>query len=621
MNRVLYYRIPFIFALILLLSSVIACGKPTDTEISGAWYRSVDYTGIMTGVSPSNDPELYYANEALENNMYVHRSLEPYRYEGEIDWEIGNKTNSWLLWFQSLRTVGFLSSAAEASGDASYLEKAAETIESWFDFHYGNSDPPRYAWSDHAVANRVHNITHFLRAYKRLPDVHLPESLFQKIHTMLHQHATWLLEEKNYHPYNHGMIASIALAQIALTFPEFDDSELWQEVSVARIKERIEADLSEEYVHLEHSPVYHLFFLNRALTAENYLETKGISLFEPEDNTIEDMKPYVAYMVMPNLHLPVVGDTRGSLLGKDYDHPWVMYSLSNGLEGVRPPDDSIVYPDAGIAILRDEWKSGSEFTESTYLMFQAAFHSVYHKHADDLGFVLYTLGEDIFVGPGVYAYGDSKYRQYVTSTQAHNTLTIDGNNYPVIKDNVGKASIIDYCLDEAFDFVQGSHTMYGNASLRRGILLIRPNTILLIDELISTEEHSIQQIFNLAPSAHDLTFDRDGASLLVGDKGVYVEIRQLCSTTSVRHYEGQEEPVRGFISREDNTVVPVHQLEFENHGNGTVFVTQISVTGLDHDIPDMTVECQYPYTSISFDQDGGPSITINLDGVARESAP
>ena len=110
---------------------------------------------------------------------------------------------------------------------------------------------------------------------------------------------------------------------------------------------------------------------------------------------------------------------------------------------------------------------------------------------------------------------------------------------------MGKAGIAAYRLEDAFDFVQGSHTMYDGVTLKRGIVFIRPSTILVIDEAVSESEHSIQQIWNLAPAAHDLRLDSQGASFLVGADGA-------------NHYHGQEDPIRGFISARQRELVPAH---------------------------------------------------------------
>ena len=652
----------FLWSIGLSSSPTATLGHPIPTDTSWDWFRSADYSGILTRVSSESDPELLHADLALDNVIRVWPGLEPYQYEQEIDWRVGGKSNTWYLYFQSLRVVGYLANAAEATGDARYLEKAAEIIESWFDFHRhtalqpplawnavrflrylantgavggyglylekvaaavegwfdayrGFRMPPPLAWNEAAVGFRVRNIMHFLSAYKTLPNLHLPDSFFLKIHSILNGHAYLLLQERNYHPNNHGLMASMALTQLALTFPELDSEGLWRETGKYRIRERIEDDLSTENVHLEHSAAYHRFFLDLVLSVEGYLETKGVGLFEPGDATVEGMKEYLAYMVKPDRRLPMMGDTSDSVLTSHYDHSWIAYSLSGGEEGVRPPASTVVYPDAGVAIFREEWKPCSDFLDATYLFFQSAFHSTTHKHADDLGFVLYSRGEDIFAGPGVYAYDSSKYRQYVRSAQAHNTLTVDGRSYAISGANVGKAGIAAYRLEDAFDFVQGSHTMYDGVTLKRGIVFIRPSTILVIDEAVSESEHSIQQIWNLAPAAHDLRLDSQGASFLVGADGVAVEIRQLGSTESVSHYYGQEDPVRGFISPRQRELVPVHQLEFETRGKGIVFVTQISVTGPGEEAPTIEVDLDNPYRDIVVDHGDGITLTIRLGSV------
>ncbi len=578
-----------------------------------AWVRSADFGGIMTRVSRSNDRELSYAKSALNKTIHVWPGFEPYQHDGEIDWRVGGKPKTWYLYFQSLRVVGYLANAAEVSGDVRYVDRAAEIIESWYDFHRANGTPPPLAWYDHAVANRVRNVMHLLRAYQSLSEYCLPDPFFQKAQAMLRQHGQWLLDEKNYNPNNHGLMASMALTQLALTFPELDCDGVWRDTGISRVRERIEADLSAENVHREHSPAYHRFFLGLTLQIDGYLDIKGLKLFEHGDKTIEEMKQYMGYVVKPNGRLPMIGDTNDSALSKHYDHPWVTYSLSAGKRGVRPPTSSMVYPDAGVAILRDEWKESDPFPNTTYLMFQSTFHSVTHKHADDLGFVLYSRGEDIFVGPGVAVPSSSKYRSYVKSTQAHNTLTIDGESYGIASANVGKARITAYRLDKAFDFVQGSHTMYDGVTLKRGIVFIRPSTILVIDEAISANERSIQQIWNLSPAAHGLEFDKEGASWFVGENGVRGEIRQLRPTLGVNHYYGQDEPVRGFMSPRQLELVPIHQLEFEKRGGGVVFVTQISVTGQGEEAPTIEVDLDNPYRSIVVHHGDGTTLAIELD--------
>ncbi len=63
---------------------------------------------------------------------------------------------------------------------------------------------------------------------------------------------------------------------------------------------------------------------------------------------------------------------------------------------------------------RNYW--GMEDTDpaaATWTMFKAGYLSKTHKHADDLSFMLYSKGYDIFVDPGWYNYiSGSKYKDY-----------------------------------------------------------------------------------------------------------------------------------------------------------------------------------------------------------------
>jgi len=68
--------------------------------------RSANYAGIVAFVSRGTDPDFFYANQALDNIIHVWHRLEPYHCENEVDWEVSGKSNTWYVYFQSLRIVG-----------------------------------------------------------------------------------------------------------------------------------------------------------------------------------------------------------------------------------------------------------------------------------------------------------------------------------------------------------------------------------------------------------------------------------------------------------------------------------------------------------------------------------
>src|SRR5207248_1602207 len=114
-------------------------------------------------------------------------------------------------------------------------------------------------------------------------------------------------------------------------------------------------------------------------------------------------------VTMPNGRVPMVGDT-----GK------MNSPVTSSLE-------SKVFADAGIMI---SCSRAPQPGDSTWLLFKSGYLTHTHKHADDLSFLLYGRGKEIFVDGGLLNYDTSNpFATHITSALAHNTLVVDGTNY------------------------------------------------------------------------------------------------------------------------------------------------------------------------------------------------
>ena len=60
------------------------------------------------------------------------------------------------------------------------------------------------------------------------------------------------------------------------------------------------------------------------------------------------------------------------------------------------------------------------------LFVMGMFFQTGHKLPDDLSFEWFDQGERILTNAGKYSYSTGPFRDYVTSTAAHNTVEIDG---------------------------------------------------------------------------------------------------------------------------------------------------------------------------------------------------
>jgi hypothetical protein len=111
------------------------------------------------------------------------------------------------------------------------------------------------------------------------------------------------------------------------------------------------------------------------------------------------------------------------------------------------PDRGTSYalPDAGYYLLRSrELGSGADASSATQVVFDAGPKGGTHGHYDLLSFelsdaTLHTLVAD----PGPYRYDDSPERQWVVSTPAHNTISIDGLNHAAFEGAHNPAVVLD----------------------------------------------------------------------------------------------------------------------------------------------------------------------------------
>src|SRR5690606_23738650 len=109
------------------------------------------------------------------------------------------QNNSWMLYFQSLRMVGILARAYEFENNSLYIDKGLEIIYSW---DKNKETSSGYVWDEHAVANRVLNLTHF---YFSAIDV-LSNSNKKKIEKIIEIQGRWLYDDKNYKKGNHAIM-------------------------------------------------------------------------------------------------------------------------------------------------------------------------------------------------------------------------------------------------------------------------------------------------------------------------------------------------------------------------------------------------------------------------------
>ena len=102
-----------------------------------------------------------------------------------------------------------------------------------------------------------------------------------------------------------------------------------------------------------------------------------------------------------------------------------------------------------ILIVEDETKIAEFLAKG---LNESGYLSSTHKHADDLSFVLYTKGHDIFIDPGMFNYmTGNEVHDYLISALAHNTVTVDELTYSVSMSNSSKVGLYEYKKEDGYE--------------------------------------------------------------------------------------------------------------------------------------------------------------------------
>lgn len=180
------------------------------------------------------------------------------------------------------------------------------------------------------------------------------------------------------------------------------------------------------------------------------------------------------------------------------------------LQAVPPTRNSVAFKDGGYCVMRD----GSTESDSFLLVDcgDLGALSAAHGHADALSFELAVAGRTTLVDSGTYTYhGSPEMRDFFRSSNAHNTLTVDGQSQSVPGHKFGWETRADACLDawiseERFDFFEGAHDGYERftspVTHTRGILFLKNDYWIMRDfaETAGPHSYALNFHFNIGMS-------------------------------------------------------------------------------------------------------------------------
>lgn len=154
--------------------------------------------------------------------------------------------------------------------------------------------------------------------------------------TLFYEHGWLLSQESFYRPKNnHGMFQDLALLAISENFPEMGAAENWKKIATKRLMEQITFGISQEGLHMEHSPMYQLYIYNSLIEFVDWADKNGFSLPQEMINRVKKMPNALTYLTKPNKALPLFGDSPATPMSPNLvpyasAYPEMIYSFTQG---------------------------------------------------------------------------------------------------------------------------------------------------------------------------------------------------------------------------------------------------------------------------------------------------
>ena len=344
------------------------------------------------------------------------------------------------------------------------------------------------------------------------------------------------------------------------------------------LKQMLSEHFSEDGLHLEHSPEYHLFMANHL----TFLKESGwlSNGFDSLTDLVEKVSTAADWMATPNMNVIPLGDTANNAkMSKLWPHSNLELIIGTKL-----------FQKSGLLINN----SVSQLGLNSQLIFSAQFHSRQHKQADNLNVLYHQNGKPLLVDPGTFTYQyDAKERMYCESTRAHNTIEIDNLNHSRYRHDCYGSGIKLLATVEGVIISEGvvnhsklissqipNNQVKGSDAVRvkvqhRRIVIERPDYFLaIIDQLNSNEAHDYTAWYHLHPDLILGASTKTRLKVSTEDGAVLCQIQSYDSDSNSLNCDkihGQTKPeLQGWYSANGKELIPNSAIGFRFQAASTI---------------------------------------------------
>jgi hypothetical protein len=519
--------------------------------------------------------------------------------------ETGDKKIVWELnRHQYFFTLGV---AYWLTGDERYGECFAGHLDGWM-----QENPPGIGINWASSLEVSFRVVSWIWAFHFFKDSkHFTPELFQKALKFVYQHGRHLLKYLStyYSPNTHLTGEALGLYYLGTQFQFFKQASNWRKTGEKILFEELSRQILADGVYFEQSTWYQRyttdfythFLILKTLSGEETDKDLQVEL----GAKLQSLVDFLMYATRPDGTTPLIGDDdggrclpHGNRKSDDFRHVlstnavlfergdyklvagefaeetlWLLGGAGKQsfefLRSRQPVETSAAFETGGYFIMRDGWTDTDNFLLIDCGELGAL--SGGHGHADALSINVAVGGVTTLVDSGTYTYHESEaLRDYFRSTEAHNTLMIDGESQ---SEPSGKfswktkanAQLKQWISEPRFEYFEGAHDGYErlSATHTRSVLFLKNDYWIIRDFVKSSGKHDYALNFH---------FDRQtDPQIETAENGVAC-IKELSPTSGSRIFtfgdnggwQRKESPISNCYGRRTDSP----HLQFSSHGLG-----------------------------------------------------
>ncbi len=474
-----------------------------------------------------------------------------------------------------LRALDVAYARADAAGQEAVARQFERLLTSWLVYRQWTKD-------EFSVTNAIRlgdaiSQSGLLRSwFTFLPSPHVTADFKLRLLQAILEEAADALDRALWHPWIWGLSEAGGLALAGMILPEAKAASAWRQAALAFANRFFQTELRSDGTIKRFHFCPHYAGATAAWPLAFYPLAAKLGytdLLEPGAKAgVERLVDWLAAVQKPDDTVPQYNGSDlqgyGRWLARGarwFERPDWLAVATAGAQGRPPAAASSVLPDAGAFLLRDGFGRDAMF---------ACFHNGDYHNVDrpSLAIDLYALGRTFVTAPGRYGYYKPEWEKYFTSA-GYNTLMVNGSTPAIwgehpLRQGEGLRDA-NWHLSAEADWAWGTHPAGFDAApdvrWQRGLLFVKGEYWLVVDRILGPGTHDFSLRWLLTPSA--TTTEADGLSVHTDNPDANVRLVPVVPPgTWLDVWSGQREPLRGWFSPENGTMIPSPQLEYRWRG-------------------------------------------------------